>query len=456
MKWLREIDEKTPFVLKLAGAFAIIIAVGVAVVYVLLQNTMVSTFEDYANQTSILHAQGMAPFFTYYYGQNGSWEGVEGLLVSMSGAHGPLGEHIVLADATGRVLGPTDSLFYDEILAPSLLNRGAPVMVEGQRRGTLLANLKSTTPPLLESRFLESIQRSILGAGSVAAGIALILGFLVTRRLTHPLRKLSLATHQIAEGKLNHRVEIHSKDIIGQLGSDFNTMAQKLSRSEELRRRLIADVAHELRTPLTVLQGNLQGLHERVFEPTPEILSSLYDESLLLSRLVNDLRDLSLAEAGELYLDKQPENIDIIIDRAITPMRSHVQDRHIELHVNRPAKLPTIQMDADRIVQVLGNLVSNALRYTPEGGTITVTVGRDEQMVRVDVMDTGPGIAPEELPHVFERFWRADRTRQRQSGGTGLGLAIAKNIVEAHGGEIGIESCLGRGTTLTFSLPLTK
>ncbi len=454
MNWAKKIDQRMPFALKLAGAFIAIIMIGIIVVYILLQGTMVATFQDYSNQTSIIHAQGMAPFFAYYFEQNGNWQEVEKLLTAMNSAHGPLGEHLVLADATGEVLGPYDSQYFGQVLAPTLLNRGAPIMLGGRRVGTLFAALGVSTPPLLEISFLNAIQRSILLAGVAAAGIALIIGFLIIRQMTRPLRQLSSATREITAGKWEHQVEIHSKDVIGQLGKDFNTMAQKLHRSEALRQRMIADIAHELRTPLTVLQGNLQGLREGVFEPEPKFFSSLHDECVLLSRLVNDLRDLSLAEAGELYLNSQLQSIEPLIDRALKHLHPLFEQQRISLCREIEVELPPLFVDSDRVVQILINLLSNALRYTPAGGKITIRAECMSQSVQVSILDTGLGIRKEDLSNVFERFWRADSSRDRKSGGSGLGLAIIKNLIEAHGGAIWVNSEEGIGTCFTFSLPI--
>ncbi len=456
MRWLKALDERTPFGVKLAGAFAAIIVIGVVVVYLTLQDTMLNTFAQYADETSVIHARGMAPFFAYYYGQNGDWEGVGRLLSAMSSAHGPLGEHLVLVDAAGHVLGPSDSPLHDHVLERALINQGAPVMVDGHRVGTLLANLGSAPPQLLAARFSDSIRRSIAGAALAAAGVALLLGVLTVRQLTRPLRQLSHASHAVAAGGLDRRVDIRSRDVLGQLGADFNTMAGKLERSEALRRRMIADIAHELRTPLTVLQGNLQGLKEGVFEPEPAYLASLHDESQLLGRLVNDLRDLSLAEAGELVLERVETSIADLFQRALQPLKPLLDSQRIVIESDIPLDLPPVWVDPDRMNQVLNNLLSNAARHAPEGGAIALRAERRDGHVRIAVSDTGSGIAPEDLPNVFERFWRADESRARRSGGSGLGLAIVKNLVEAHGGSVGVDSALGSGTTFYVTLPVGR
>jgi signal transduction histidine kinase len=293
-------------------------------------------------------------------------------------------------------------------------------------------------------------------AGLAAAIVAVLMGALFVRRLIRPLRNLTAATLQIAGGDLEQRVHIRSHDEFGQLGQAFNTMTEKLARSEKLRRDMIADIAHELRTPLTVIQGDLQAIIEGLYEPTPELLSSIHEESLRLNRLIHDLRELSLAEAGELPLEIRPTDLRELVRSAATTIRPKLEAKGISLLVELPPQPLEAEIDPDRIGQVLANLLSNAERHTPEGGRITLRLSRQDGEAWVSVSDTGPGVAEEDLPYLFERFWRGDKSRARTSGGTGLGLAIAKQLIEAHGGRIWAESQPDEGATFTFSLPTLK
>jgi signal transduction histidine kinase len=255
-------------------------------------------------------------------------------------------------------------------------------------------------------------------------------------------------------GDLTQRVEITSRDEIGDLARAFNRMADGLARLEESRRQMVTDVAHELRTPLTNIRGYLEALRDGVVEPDRRITDSLYEEAMLLTHLVDDLQALSLAEAGQLRLQRQPVALADVVERAVGAFGSRAQAEGVPLQVDLPDDLPLVDVDPQRIGQVLRNLLDNGLTHTPPGGQISVTVCVRASWIEVRVSDTGSGIAAEDLPHVFERFYRADRSRSRATGGAGLGLAIAKQLVEAHGGRIEVESQVGHGTQFTFTLPV--
>ncbi len=445
--------------MKLIGAFAVIILLGGATAYYLSERSVREGFQNFSLQSGIIHAYQLQQPFADYYQRVGSWRGVENLFAEMgpgmmqSPAMLVYHYNLILADEDGTVLLAPDPRLLGQRLSEEALIAGVPINAAGQRVGTLLsASLENAFNPL-EQTFLGSISRSILVASLTAALAALVVGALLLRQLTQPLRRLVQATEQIASGDKGPRLPVHSKDELGQLSAAFNRMAERLEKSEKLRRQMIADIAHELRTPLTVLQGNLQAIREGVFEVTPETIASIHDESLLLTRLVNDLRELSLAEAGELSLKKQPTDLSELTRRIAANFQPQLDERHVKLLIELPERLPPIEIDADRIGQVLLNLLSNAQRHTPAEGKITVAVKEAPSELQISITDTGPGIAPEDLPYVFERFWRADKSRSRQSGGSGLGLAIAKQLVEAHGGKIWAQSQPGQGTTFTFTLP---
>jgi signal transduction histidine kinase len=256
----------------------------------------------------------------------------------------------------------------------------------------------------------------------------------------------------MARGDLTQRVKVTSSDEIAELGNAFNTMASSLARTDQLRRNLVADVAHELRTPLTSVLGSLEAMRDGVAEPTPEFLASAYEEGLLLKRLVNDLQELSLAEAGQFHLDRQPVALLGVVEGAAHALANQAQAKEIAIPITVPSDL-IADVDSERIGQVLRNLLTNAIAFTPVYGRVEISAHPSDDWVQVSVKDTGVGIAAEDLPFVFERFYRADKSRTRATGGAGLGLAIAKQWVEAHGGKIQVESELGRGTTFTFTLP---
>jgi len=290
--------------------------------------------------------------------------------------------------------------------------------------------------------------------GILACVVAIVLGLLLTWQLTGPLRKLTVAAEGIAGGDLSQRVDIRSKDELGQLGSAFNNMAESLGRAEKLRRNMVADIAHELRTPLTVMRGHLEAILDGVFQPTEKNIASIHKETVLLSRLVNDLQELALAEAGQLRIEREPTDLGPLVERTVSSVSPRGEKDDVRIVTDLPADLPLVNVDSQRIEQVLFNLLDNALRYTPAGGTITVKARRMDEVVQVDVMDQGPGLGPDELALIFERFHRSDKARSRSTGGAGLGLAIVRQLVEAHGGEVWAESEASEGTTFSFTVPV--
>jgi signal transduction histidine kinase len=285
---------------------------------------------------------------------------------------------------------------------------------------------------------------------------AVLLTLALSRRILGPVEALTLAARKMEKGDLSQRVEVRSKDEIGELIHAFNAMADGLARLEQLRRSMVTDVAHELRTPLSNIRGYLEALREDMMRPTPELIDSLYEETMLLSRLVDNLQELALAEAGQLKLERQPVALMEIVDKVVNVLQPQATDKGLTIRVDLPADLPPAYADPKRVGQILRNLLANAMSYTPPGGEITVAARAVGSEVEVSVQDTGIGIAPEHLPHVFERFYRADKSRARTTGGAGLGLAIVRQLVEAHGGRVGVESAMGKGTTFTFTLPMAE
>ena len=296
----------------------------------------------------------------------------------------------------------------------------------------------------------------VCGIPVIFVSLAGIAGGAAFRRVSSPVADIMTAADAVANGDLSVRVREQIPGEFGRLARSFNRMIDQLASIEEQRRALTADVAHELRTPLHIIQGNLEGLLEGVYEPTPEKIQSTLDETQLLARLVNDLQTLSLAESGQLALHREPLLATDLLEDAAAGFSGRAAEEEIELVVQSegaPDDL-TFQGDADRMEQVLNNLVANALRYTPKGGKIILRGEAKGDGVQLAVQDDGIGIPAEDLPFIFDRFWKGDRSRARQTGvGSGLGLAIARQLVRAHGGEIQAESQLGQGTTFRIDLP---
>jgi signal transduction histidine kinase len=248
-------------------------------------------------------------------------------------------------------------------------------------------------------------------------------------------------------------VDVRSKDEFGELAKTFNSMAEDLERTEQLRRNLVADVAHELRTPLSNIQGHLEAIRDGLLPPEPATFDSIYEEVLLLARLVEDLQELTLAEAGQLALVRQSADVVEIVRRAVAAAQPPAEAKGLTIEAKLPEGQAIAEVAPERIGQVLRNLLSNAITHTPGGGHITVDLKDDGDELHIGVADTGDGIPPEDLPYVFERFYRADPSRVRATGGAGLGLTIARRLVEAHGGNIEVESEVGKGSRFTFTLP---
>lgn len=306
-----------------------------------------------------------------------------------------------------------------------------------------------------ERIFMEDSQRSLMIAAFVSVLVALGLGFLVGSLITRPMQQLAFYAHKIAGGDLSQRVNNSGDDEIGEVAVAFNSMAEQLEKKEKSRKQLLADVAHELRNPLSIVQGNLEAWLDGVIAPTPTQIASVYDETVLLGRLITDLKELSLAEAGQLKLHPEPTDLNELIDAEVTAFQARSQEKGVSLGLDIAGKLPELNIDRDRIKQVLHNLLENALRFTTSDGSISVKAEkRGEGIVRVSVSDTGSGIDAADLPYVFDHFYKADKSRQRSYGNTGIGLALVKNYVELHGGKVWVESEAGKGSTLYFTLPV--
>lgn len=306
-----------------------------------------------------------------------------------------------------------------------------------------------------EILFQSRVRDGIWTGTGVAALLGVLLALWLAGRLVRPVAELTGAARVIARGGTPPPVPVHGRDEIAELARAFNRMTERLAADEEQRRRLFAGVAHELRTPLSVVQGTLEGMLDRVLEPTPERIAALHNQTLLLARLITDLRDLSLAQAGQLQLNVRPIEAGPIVRETLEAMAPLAEERHVALHAAVPHILPRIDADPDRLRQIVQNLVENAVRYTPPGGEVRVTMDAAPVTgaVRLVVADTGVGIDARDLPHLFRHFYRTDQSRTRASGGTGLGLAIVKSLVEAHGGRVDVESAVGKGSTFTITFP---
>jgi signal transduction histidine kinase len=304
-----------------------------------------------------------------------------------------------------------------------------------------------------ELQFLGQLRRATWRASLLGLAAAVLLGVLVARYVTAPLRRLSAAAARVGQGDLTQRVPVPADDDLGSLATAFNAMTGDLRRLDESRRHLTADIAHELGTPLSVLQANLEGMLDGVIGTTPDRLAALHTQVRLLARLVSDLRDLSLAQAGRLVLDLRTTDLTALIADAVAVVLPHAAEKGVEVQSRLSPGTPALLVDRDRVLQVTHNLLDNAIRHTPAGGAVTVGIEPRPAEVWLWVSDAGPGIAEGEQERVFDRFHRLDASRARSSGGAGLGLAIVKSLVEAHGGRVWVTSSTGEGSTFTVALP---
>jgi signal transduction histidine kinase len=309
----------------------------------------------------------------------------------------------------------------------------------------------------LYQNFRSGFFEALAWAGLAAGVVAVVISIFVSRGLSAPIRAMTVASHRISEGRYSERVPTGGRDEVGQLAESFNRMAEKLEQTETMRRQLIGDVSHELRTPLTAIKGSMEGLMDNILPADAETFSQIHEEADRLSRLVDDLQELSRVESGTFSLDRKPVMVTDLVSFTLKRFSRQCEAKGVTLTADLPDSLPTVLVDEDRIGQVLLNLVGNALQYTSSGGQITISARALGREVKLSVTDTGIGIPPEHLPHIFDRFYRVDKSRSRQSGGgSGIGLTIAKHLVELHGGTIRAESeGAGSGSTFWFTLPVS-
>jgi signal transduction histidine kinase len=464
---------------RLTLAFTLIVLVAVGAIAILIGYTTGAEFRQYVTHSGMRASGSGIQQLVAYYEEQGSWEGVEALLGDGVFVAGPVGGPMpapdrppglpggrldaLLADADGRVV--YDSAGQDVGRRLSARERSRALSVTGtgddEVIGYLLLSIPGGLDRLgnLEQQFLQRTRTLLLVGAAVAVGLGLVMGALLSRSLTAPLQRLAAAARAVAGGDLGRQVEVEGSIEMAEVGRAFNEMTVVLEAAETLRQNLVADVAHELRTPLSVVQGNLRAILDDVYPLDKAEVSRLYDETRLLSRLVDDLQELALADAGQLPLDIRPTDVGRVVRHTVENLALAAEAQEVALRAQIPADLPSVQADPDRIAQVLRNLSVNALRHTPPGGCVTITALARAEAVEIVVADTGEGIAPDDLPFVFERFWRAERSRQRSErlvGGTGLGLSVAQSLVEAQGGQIWVESVPGEGAMFRFTLPIAK
>ena len=423
------------------------------------QSRVEKMFENFLSDSDQMKVEMFKQVVTSYYVTTGSLDGVDQILensnrmnMNMGNMMGHMGGTvgIIILNTAGEIVADTTTKKTDDQNSIK-----EPLVIKGETIGTFIAYPdKSSSVIRLEQQFVKQVNITILFGFLVAVLLSLIVGLFLSKKITKPLTQLVSGIEQVSKGKTNHQISIDSKDEFRQLGEAFNNMTETLERTEHIRKSLVADVAHELRTPLAIIRAKLESIQTGALEASEEVILHVSDEVYRLSRLVNDLQQLSLAESRTLPLHKKRTEINGFIESIISQFDWVAEEKNIRLHFIKSSNDIFLEIDPDRITQVVVNLLGNAFRYTPESGLITINVKLVDSTVVLSFQDTGPGIDEQKLPFIFERFYRADESRKRDESGAGLGLSIAKGFVEVHGGNIKVTSTKGEGTVFEVILPL--
>jgi len=464
---------------RLTISFLMIVALTTGLVVLFTNRIIVGRFNDLVFSSGQIYAGRMAQAFGRYYELNQSWEGVDELvfdsfklpvtafrvnqrpfqffrfeLVELTIV--PRDERLILIDRDMNIIADSDP-FGPEI--PSLrenLDKGVSVYANGEQVGTVFVASSLGRLTALQNAFLKQVNEVMVISFSLALVAVVIVGTIQSRRIIAPIKNLVRATSQVAEGDFTLRIPVTRTDELGEMTVAFNTMAERLAVLDGLRKRATEDIAHELRTPLTVLQLDLESIEDGVLEPSPEIIRGLQKEVEHLNRLVEDLRTLSLADAGELRMNFVDVDLNTLASEVLRRVELNAEENQVTLKMVEFPEPVWVCGDRQRLSQAILNLMINAIQYTPQGGNVTLRVVKTtDSFAQLSVEDTGEGIEPQQMEYIFERFYRIDESRDRSSGGSGLGLSIARSLIRAHGGEIWAESLPGTGSKFTFSIPLS-
>ncbi len=455
------------FRLMLAFIFVIIVTVGTASFF--FARSVWDELQKYETQNNSVRNARIEYVISRYYSTNRKWEGIQPIVEQL----GTMEEkriiltdsnNMVLADSQKDLLGReyrssnTGTILYLPVIMPNppSFNPSTGMSSYGIKTGIQLGTLYINPQgpgSVLTIYFTSAINRFLLWGGLSAVAIAFIITFLLSRYILAPIKALTSTAKKLGQGDFSQRVKISNRGEVAELAKTFNAMATGLENTEKLRRNMVADIAHELRTPLSNVAGYLEAIQDDVIKPDKATINSLSEEVGLLSRLVDDLQELALADAGELKLMRQPEDLCLLIEQSVKAIQTKAREKSLNMKTEINQPIPLVNIDYQRISQVLRNLLANAITHTPDGGCITVSAKTEGEFVKISVQDTGEGIPAADLPNMFERFYRVDKSRARNRGGSGLGLTIAKRLVEAHGGSIGVQSELGKGSCFYFTLP---
>ncbi len=441
---------KLTFKLTLAFLLVSLIAIGLAAIFI-----WGATSFEFTRYLQDQRENEFATVARQFYEQNQTWRGVDRALQQQGlippppqpGGQSPLTPPFALLDGERVVLIPSGHYLLGQKVPSRVSEQEIRVEIDGKLVGTVITAGQPLIKNPADQLYINRINQALLIAAFGGMLLALILGIWLARTLTRPVNELTTATRALASGKLEQQVPVRSQDELGDLAASFNQMSADLARANLLRRQMTADIAHDLRNPLTVIGGYLESLKDGKLKPTPERFETMYAEIQHLQRLVDDLRTLSLADSGELVIYRQLLAPGELLERVAAAYHHQAEQQKITILVDMEPGLPEINVDSARMEQVLGNLISNALRYTPDTGTIRLVGKQETGGVILIVQDNGSGIPPQALPHIFERSYRGDASRQGNE--SGLGLSITKSIVELHGGKI-VAMSDGPGTGAQF------
>ncbi len=474
--------------------FALTLTLALAIVGIFIGLATEVETERFGQDQDLAEAARVSDYLSSYYTEEYGWAESDAQLESIvEPAAAIFGRHLILFDSDGNIVadsypsyaiasseseqGPDWEELYEsgqygpedasweiwEAEGHAWIEQGFfPVLYGGELVGSFAASSdlgldpESQPYPLVDpeaSGISDLVKWYLLWAGIGAAGLGTLAVWMLSRRTLAPLQGLGTTARRLGRGDLSQRAETSGPTEVRQLARSFNAMAAELEEAERHRRDLTADIAHELRTPTSNIQGYLEAIKDGLFQPTPETIDTLHEQARLLSRLVDDLRLLARVDAGELRLERSQTQVGDLLQSVLDALRPRAEAKAVALGLETDPALPALDLDATRIAQVVGNLLENAITHTPEGGQVTVSARAAANAVDVAVADTGPGIASEDLPRLFDRFYRADPSRSRSTGGTGLGLTIARRLVEAHGGSIAAESVVGQGSRFIIRLP---
>ena len=439
---------------RLLFSFALVIAAALGLAAFFISRAASAEIAGFQERAETERLERLNLLLARQYAQSEGWHGVQTMLEQIGEFYA---QRVVVVNVAGVVVADSHRSAVGQLVTgPINSDRTLAVLGLGGNIGTMLINpapLPGETPIPVPESGLPSINRILVWSGIFALGLGVVLTFFLSRRVLAPVEALSRAARGVAGRDFSGRVDVRSRDEVGELSRTFNAMTEELARTEEVRRSLVADVAHELRTPVSNIRGYLEAMRDGLVNADEATLDSMHEEAVLLTRLIEDLQELALAESGQMPLHIQACDLAEVARKAVAAVQPQAEAKGINVGIEEEGSL-IAEADPERIGQVLRNLLNNGVSYTLPGGHIRVSVREmgDEAEVRVE--DSGAGISQEDLPHVFERFYRVDKSRSRATGGVGLGLTIARRLVEAHGGKISVQSQAGKGSAFTFTLPV--